>query len=148
MKRFLLAVAVICCGATLSAATGATTPKGWLDHFGTARQQSKQSNRPILLLVTGSDWCPYCVKLKKNVLDKPEFKKFAKDNLILVFADSPSKTELPSSLVKQNNELAKRFEVRGYPTTIIIAPDGSVLGRIGGYTTDYLERVKKAIGKK
>ena len=148
MKRLLLAVAVICCGATIFAATGATTPKGWMDHFGTARQKSKQLNRPILLLVTGSDWCPYCVKLKKNVLDKPEFRKFAKDSLILVYADSPSKTSLPSSLEKQNRELAKRFGVRGYPTTIIIAPDGKELGRIGGYASNYLERIKKIIEQK
>ena len=146
MKKFLLGLFGFCCSAAFAA--GSTTPKGWLDDFNSAQKMSRELNRPLLLLVTGSDWCPYCVKLKKSALDKDDFKAYAKDNLILGYADFPRRAQLPPELVAQNRELAEKFGVSGFPTTIIFAPDGRELGRIIGATPDYLERVKKIAGGK
>jgi len=142
MKKWLLGILVVFCCAALFGASGSTTPAGWLDDGKAAFETAKEKQLPVLLLLTGSDWCPYCVKLKKNALDKSEFKNFAKDNLILLYADFPDQTKLPEELSKQNNELAKKFGVRGFPTTIILSPDGKELGRIVGYAPDYLEQVK------
>ena len=98
MKKLLLTLLGICCGASLFAAAGSTTPQGWYDDFAAAEKEAKKTGRPILLLLTGSDWCPYCVKLKQNALDKKDFKSFAKKRLILVYADFPRRTELPEEL--------------------------------------------------
>ena len=147
MKKWLLGILGIACCAALFGATGPTTPEGWLDDSETAFETAKEKQLPVLLLLTGSDWCPYCVKLKRNALDKSEFKAFAKDNLILVYADFPDQTKLPEKLAAQNNELAKKFGVRGFPTTIVLSPDGKELGRIVGYAPDYLEQVKALAAK-
>ena len=145
MKKLWLALLGICCGATLFGAVGSTTPDGWYDDFDTARKEAVKTGRPILLLLTGSDWCPYCVKLKKNALDKRDFKSFAGKRLVLVFADFPGRTKLPDGLRLQNEELSKKYGVRGFPTTIILSPDGKELGRIVGYAPDYLKRIRKLI---
>lgn len=146
MKKFLLALLGICCGASLFAAPhGSSTPKGWYDDFAAAQAEAKKTNRPILLLLTGSDWCPWCVRLKKNALDKDDFKAFAKQKLILVYADFPNNIKLPEELAAQNERLAKKYGVRGFPTTLILSPDGNVLGKIGGYAKDYLDRVGKIV---
>lgn len=148
MKKLLLSLFGACCGASLFAAVGSTTPQGWYDDFAEAQKASEKSGRPILALFTGSDWCPYCVKLKKNVLDTPEFKEFAKDNVILFFADFPEEAKLPGGLRIQNEKLAKNYGIDGFPTTVIFAPNGNELGRIGGYAPDYLKRVSKFLEKR
>jgi len=141
MKKLLLTLLGICCGASLFAAVGSTTPQGWYDDFADAQAEAKKTGRPILVLFTGSDWCPYCVKLKENALDKADFRSFAAKRLILVYADFPRRTQLPAGLRIQNDNLAEKYGVDGYPTTIIIAPDGRELGRIGGCPSDYLRQV-------
>ena len=148
MKKLWLGFLGLCCAATLIAGSGSTTPDGWYDDFTVAQNKAKELKRPILLLLTGSDWCPFCQKLKKEALDTKEFKAYAQRNLILVYADVPRYAELPRELVKQNRKLAQKFGVRGYPTTIILSPDGSEIGRIGGFARAYLDRVRKIVGKK
>lgn len=145
MKKFLSVLLGLCCGAALFAAVGSTTPHGWHDEFAGAQAQARELNRPMLLLLTGSDWCPFCQKLKREVLDTREFKDFARRHLVLVYADIPRYAELPHRLVKQNRALAERFNVRGYPTAVILAPDGRELGRIGGFAPGYLDRVKNIL---
>lgn len=121
--------------------TGVTTPDGWYDDFAAAQREAIRTNRPILLLLTGSDWCPHCVRLKRDVLNTHEFKRYAMARLILVYADFPNQARLPRGLRKQNDGLAKKFGVRGFPTTIILSPHGRELGRIGGNAPGYLKRV-------
>jgi len=147
MKKLLLAIFGICCCASLFAATGVTTPDGWTDDFAAAREESKKTGRPILILFTGSDWCPYCVKLKQHALDKKDFKSYADKRLILVYADFPNHVKLPDDLKERNMKLAKQYGVRGFPTTIIIGPDGGELGRLSGYSHEYLKRVRRFLKK-
>ena len=64
---------------------------------------------------------------------------------MLFYADFPDRVQLPAELSARNNALAKQFGVRGFPTTVILSPDGKVLGRIGGYVTNYLQRIKRLI---
>lgn len=142
MKKLLLTLLGICCGASLFAAVGGTTPKGWYDDFAEAQKESQKTGRPILALFTGSDWCPHCVKLRNKFLNTPEFKAFAKDKVILFFADFPGKTKLPDGLRIQNEKLAKQYGIRGFPTTVIISPKGKEMGRIVGCADYYMDGVK------
>lgn len=130
-KLFLAFLGLICCASVLYAAS--TTPKGWYDDYTKASGESAKLKRPMLILFTGSDWCPFCVKLKKEVLDKKEFKKYAEKNLILLYIDLPRYAEMPAEMVKKNRQLCSMFEVRGFPTSVVVSPDGKVLGRIGGF---------------
>jgi len=38
----------------------------WQTDFDLAKKQAKEENKPILMLFTGSDWCPPCKMLKKR----------------------------------------------------------------------------------
>lgn len=153
MKKFVIWILALCCCTTLFAARGKTTPRGWYDNYEAARKKARELNRPILVLFTGSDWCGFCIKLRKNALDKGDFKSFAAKNLILVYADSPKKTPLPRELVTQNRMLRKKLagSSGGVPCTVIITPDEEELGSIRGCPrdpADYLKRVREFVKAK
>jgi protein disulfide-isomerase len=89
---------------------------GWLLNFDKAAELSMKTSKPILANFTGSDWCGWCIRLKKEVFVTPAFKKWAKENVILLELDYPRRTPQTEEIKKQNRELQQFFKVRGYPT--------------------------------
>ncbi len=90
--------------------------EGWLVDINEAYAMSKKSGKPILANFTGSDWCGWCHKIKREIFDKPEFKVWADANIILLEVDFPRSFKLPEDVIKQNSSLQQAFQVRGYPT--------------------------------
>lgn len=103
----------------------------WLTDYEAALKQAKAENKRVLLDFTGSDWCGWCIKLKKEVFNTPEFETYAKNNLVLVELDFPQSKPQTAAVKKQNAELAAKFGIRGYPTIIIVDGDGKPLGKLG-----------------
>ena len=79
----------------------------WHTDMNEAINKSLQTEKPLFLFFTGSDWCGWCIKLQKAVFKKPEFKKWAKENVILVELDFPRRTKIDPKIQKQNRELAR-----------------------------------------
>lgn len=112
-------------------ATSAIAASGWSDDYEKALEQAKKENKKVLLDFTGSDWCGWCIKLDKEVFSKPKFKQYAKDNLVLVEVDFPQGKRLPKKTVEQNEKLQQEHGVRGYPTIVVLDPEGKKLGQLG-----------------
>lgn len=110
-----------------------SVPENWHTNYDKAVALAKEENKQVLVLFTGSDWCPPCRSLKANVFDHEDFKAWANENVILVFLDFPRSIELPESLVAQNRQLAQKYEIRGYPTVILLNADGVELSREVGF---------------
>lgn len=89
---------------------------GWLVNIDEAYAISKKTGKPIMANFTGSDWCGWCKKLKREVFDMPGFKKWADKNVVLLELDFPRTFKLPNHIQQQNAGLQKTFGVRGYPT--------------------------------
>ena len=87
----------------------------------------------MLLDFTGSDWCVWCMKLSKDIFSQPEFKEFAAKNLVLVESDFPSRKSLPDAVKAQNDALAAKFDVEGFPTLILVDAAGNEVARHVGY---------------
>ncbi len=105
----------------------------WVTSFQQAVAQAKVQDKGILLDFTGSDWCPWCQKLDRDVLERQAFADFAGTRLVLEVVDFPNSKYQSPQLKAQNQRLAKRFNVAGYPTIIVLDKNEKVLGRIGGY---------------
>jgi protein disulfide-isomerase len=88
----------------------------WYTNFEEAAKLSLKINKPILANFTGSDWCGWCIRLKKEVFDKAEFKNWANENVILLELDFPRRKKQSDEIKTQNKNLQKTFGVRGYPT--------------------------------
>lgn len=90
--------------------------EGWEVDMKVAVEKSKASGKPIMANFTGSDWCGWCIRFEKSVFSKPEFKQWAEENVVLLELDFPRRSKLPAELAKQNSELQRAFNVRGFPT--------------------------------
>ena len=103
----------------------------WHDSFETALQASRDTGKPILADFTGSDWCTWCIKLKKDVFETSEFKEWARENVILLELDYPKRAMQSAAIRKQNKELSDRYNVSSYPTVLFLDSEGGVLGKLG-----------------
>ncbi len=124
MKKTLIALIAALAVCSASAAE-------WLTDLPTAQAQAKKENKLVLLDFTGSDWCGWCIRLKKEVFDTQEFKDYAAKNLVLVEVDFPRKKQLDPKQRAANNALQEKYKIEGYPTIIVLNGDGKKVGTLG-----------------
>ena len=144
---FLSSFALICSLAAPSLAGN----DGWLTSLEAAKTEAVKRQVPILVDFSGSDWCGWCIKLDKEVFSKEEFKAYAKTDLVLLLVDFPRKSKLPEDIKKQNDLLAEKFDVQGFPTVLLLNGQGKELARTGympGGAEAYVKHVKSLVGKK
>ncbi len=124
---------------------------GWLTNWEQAKAKAKADKKPILINLTGSDWCGWCIKLEKEIFSQKAFKDFAAENLVLMEADFPKKKELPAELKKQNAALEKEYLAGGYPTVYLLDAEGKKLsedlGELKGGTDAYIAKLKELLAK-
>lgn len=115
--------------ATPQPAPEANRKAKWLDKMDKAQEQAKQTGLPILVLFTGTSWCPYCIKLEKSVFSQKEFQSFADQNLVLLKLEfGPG----GASKSKKDQTLQKEYGVKGFPTYFLIDGTGKHLDQ-GGF---------------
>jgi len=119
--------------------------KLWISDFAAAKAQAKKENKLLLLDFTGSDWCGWCTKLKKEVFSQEQFIKEAPKDFVLVELDFPKKTKQDEKIKQQNQMLSQKYAVRGFPTIILADADGVEFARTGyrpGGPQAYLDSLK------
>lgn len=124
MKKIL--VLFLAAGAAISASA-----LDWMTDFAKAEAKAKAEKKLVLMDFTGSDWCPWCIKLEKEILDTDDFRKFAKDNLVLVYVDFPKQKEQSEEQKQANKTLAAKYKVEGFPTVVVLDKDGKKVGELG-----------------
>lgn len=125
----------------------------WGSDFEKAKSDAVQNHKFIVINFSGSDWCGPCIKLKRDVLDTPEFLAFADKNLALVRADFPrlKKNQLAKNQIAMNEALAEKYNQEGkFPLTVLVKADGKILKEWDGYpagiTTDaFIQEIQSII---
>lgn len=135
---------------SLFALTAAVQAGGssWETDFAKAQETAKEAGKYMLLDFTGSDWCGWCIRLNKEVFNKKEFKTYADANLVLVELDFPRRKKTSKELREQNEALMRKYKVRGFPTIVVLSPDGETAGVTGyqaGGPEKYVEHVEQII---
>lgn len=124
--------------------------ENWLTDFNQAKARAKETNKPILALFTGSDWCPPCKKLHSEVMETPEFEKYAADNVVLLEVDFPMKKPQTKEQKKANAALERKYDVEGYPTIVIINEKGKAVGTVNyglEGPKDFIAKLDKVVKK-
>ncbi len=119
---------------------GSAAELNWMTDLPAAQAKAKQEKKLVLVDFTGSDWCGWCIKLNQEVFSTKQFADFAKDNLVLVEADFPNKKKLPPD------------QVKGFPTIILLNPEGKTLwtqvGYMRGGPKAWIAEIEKHTGPK
>ena len=118
MKQFLLFIIIV----LTQTNTAQTVDLNWHTDLSKAVSISINEKKPIMLFFTGSDWCGWCMRLKKEVFNHEKFKIWSDDKIILVELDFPRRKKLEPNILNQNRELARIFGVSGYPTCWLVKP--------------------------
>lgn len=105
----------------------------WGDDYKAALATAAKENKKVLLDFTGSDWCGWCMRLKKETFDQTAFKDYAAKNLVLVEIDFPQGKTLSNAVRMQNDSLQQQYQVQGFPTIVLLSPDGKVIKQQSGY---------------
>lgn len=131
MRSILLVVLsmFVCCAAY--AAQGTSTNLNWYTNYEQAVNESRASSKPMILFFTGSDWCGWCHKLEDEVLNTHEFAEAAKDKFVFVKLDFPMHSQSDATTLAQNKQLQKKFEVKGFPTLVILDDQQQQIGVTG-----------------
>ena len=139
------------CAAAISLAAWpwAATADIWTDDYDKAQEQAKNEGKAMLLDFTGSDWCGWCKKLDNEVFSQKEFKRYADEHLVCVKVDFPRSFTLSSKTQHQNEDLARKFGIGGYPTIVLLDPEGDKIGVTGykqGGAENYVKHLDEIIG--
>ncbi|MCB5261741.1 MAG: thioredoxin family protein [Candidatus Cloacimonetes bacterium] len=120
----------------------------WSENWDLAMNAAKELKRPVLVNFTGSDWCMWCIRLVNEVFSKDEFHEYAKENLILLKLDFPSKITQSAELKKQNETLQNQFGIQGFPTILLLDSSGKEIGRTGyqqGGVQSYIKHLQSIL---
>ena len=135
----------------VAAPASAEGASGWLSDLGAAQAQAKATNRPVLAVFSGSDWCKPCIMYEQEVFAKPEFATYAKGRLVLAHFDFPrqKRNQPTAAQLKLNEAAAAQLNREGdFPLAVVISPEGKVLaktGYIAGGPTAFEAYLKKIV---
>jgi hypothetical protein len=85
-----------------------------------------EEERIRVLLFTGTEWCPASQHLESTVIGSDEWKEFAAKEIRFRAFDFPAdRSGLPETVM----HMVKRYEIKGYPTMLVLGPDNEELSR-------------------
>lgn len=120
----------------------------WSIDLTKAQARARAEGKAVLVNFTGSDWCGWCMKLRKDVFLKPAFTNYAQTNLVLVEVDFPKRKPLTPAAQKANQQLAQQFQVQGFPTLVLIDSTGNRIGNVNyanGGPKSFINEVEKLL---
>lgn len=99
----------------------------WYQNYEQAVNQAQAESKFLVLFFTWTGNCSWCTKLEEEVLSTPEFADAVGNKLIFVKVDYSSEPQYAA----QNDQLKKKYNIRGYPTLVVLDPHLQQVGVTG-----------------
>lgn len=123
---------------------------GWVDDWHKTNEIAQRQNRYIFVCFTSMD-APsdnFSKRLFDEILDTPEFENYADGRLVMHQADFHWSATHPVQQDDPNAILAQLYHIRGYPTVVVLNPQGKKIAdgkyQKGG-PTEFVRQLNAAI---
>lgn len=93
----------------------------WSTSYPSAADEAVRTGKPMLVRITAS-WCGPCQQMKQLTFTDSRVVELARSSFVPLLIDADA-----------NTDLVARFQIEAYPTTLVIAPDQSILKRMKGF---------------
>ncbi|MFH0871507.1 MAG: thioredoxin fold domain-containing protein [bacterium] len=123
---------------------GAKTTSGVKWHaYEEGAKKARESNRPIVLHFY-TEWCTWCKKMDGETFANPRIEEFLNLSFIPIKINGESR-EMIKVEGKETKmaDLARKFGVRGFPTTVFLESNGTTIGSVPGYIDQ--DRMRKIL---
>lgn len=97
----------------------------------TVMAEAARVNRPVYVAFLGDGWSLASKRFKANLLDTPAFKEFASQRLLYYRVHARRQAAKAKQETARLQSLVIHFDIKAYPTVILIAPDGTEVLRHG-----------------
>ena len=87
----------------------------------------------MLILFTGSDWCPYCQKLEQEVLSTGDFTRYTSSHFVFLTVDDLRNSPVSDEQKARVSQLEQKFSITAFPTLMVVGTDEKEKGRQEGY---------------
>lgn len=103
----------------------------WMPSYDEALRVAKAEGRPVLVDFY-TTWCEWCERMDADTYGDTTVARFLNEHFVSAKVDAEA-----------HPDLADRHSIMGYPTVVILSPDGREVGRIVGYLGP--ERFKQSL---
>lgn len=144
----LILAGLFLCGCGQKAVSDTAKAGFWQTDYDAVLKQAKAENKYVLIDFSGSDWCGWCIKLDEEVFSQQQFIDYATANLVCLLVDFPQRTPQSEQQKQANETLARKYGIQGFPTVLILNPDGKVIQKTGyqpGGAAAYVEFIQGVI---
>ena len=120
-KLFILLAAT----SLISVAAMAQSATGFIQDFSDVEIKSKVEGKNKLIFFS-APWCKPCQKMKQTTFNNPKLALLAQSSFVPYIANMDYFIPM---------DLAEKFDVKVFPTVLVINPEGNVVKRFVGYTS-------------
>lgn len=131
----LLLIVCSCSFLVCQTATVIGSDDAWMQDVEAGFGKAQRERKDVLMLFTGSDWCPPCIKLDEEILSQDEFLAEVTQRFVLIKLDFPRNHPQDETIAAQNQQWAREFGVDSFPTLFLLDQSGRPFA-IAGYTDD------------
>lgn len=105
------------------------------EDWSVALAAANASGAHLYVAFLGEDWSVASDRFASKVLDTDTFRDFARENLVYCPVRARRSPKLSKNETARLQAVVIHFDIKSYPTFLLIAPDGSEILR-HGYRTD------------
>lgn len=125
-------------GVTAHAAAGDAFFDASLGDFAAELKSARQEGKLGVLLVFEAEGCPFCHRMREQVLGRPAVQQYFRRHFSIFTVDINGSVTVTDFAGKEVTEkaLSLAYKVRGTPTFVFVGVDGQTMARHAGTTRD------------
>jgi thioredoxin-related protein len=120
-------------GPGASSATAGDGRLAW-NELDPALAEARRANKPLLVDVY-TDWCGWCKRMDKTTYGDPDVRDYVARAFVpaRINAEDDRRRASYQGESRTYRQFADGFRISGYPTTLFLAPDGTLITQLPGY---------------